>query len=128
MVLPSDCFVIRSSENGGQAQYHISLSSPSNRLPFQIHSQCIELNDQHRQLVIGQPLRAGAEKRIEMTPEMNDQQLLCYSRQIMLPQIDMQGQQALWSSRVLIIGVVGFGSPVALYLALRCSQVDKLLH
>lgn len=48
---------------------------------------------------------------------MNDDQLLRYSRQILLPQIDILGQQKLLDSRVLIIGLGGLGSPVALYLA-----------
>ena len=48
---------------------------------------------------------------------MNDQQLLRYSRQIMLPSIDLLGQERLLASRVLIIGLGGLGSPVAMYLA-----------
>ncbi len=48
---------------------------------------------------------------------MNDEQLLRYSRQIMLPQIDVEGQEKLLASRVLIIGMGGLGSPVAMYLA-----------
>lgn len=48
---------------------------------------------------------------------MNDQQLLRYSRQIMLPEIGIEGQQRLLDSRVLIIGLGGLGSPVAMYLA-----------
>lgn len=48
---------------------------------------------------------------------MNDEQLLRYSRQIMLPQIDVTGQEKLLASRVLIIGMGGLGSPVAMYLA-----------
>lgn len=48
---------------------------------------------------------------------MNDQQLLRYSRQILLPQIDIEGQQAMLESKVLIIGLGGLGSPVAMYLA-----------
>jgi len=48
---------------------------------------------------------------------MNDQQLLRYSRQILLPQIDIIGQQKLLDSHVLIIGLGGLGSPVATYLA-----------
>lgn len=48
---------------------------------------------------------------------MNDEQLLRYSRQIMLPQIDVQGQEKLLASRVLIIGMGGLGSPVVMYLA-----------
>lgn len=48
---------------------------------------------------------------------MNDDQLLRYSRQIMLPQIDVTGQQRLLDARVLIIGLGGLGSPVAMYLA-----------
>jgi len=48
---------------------------------------------------------------------MDDPQLLRYSRQIMLPQIDAEGQQKLLESHVLIIGAGGLGSPVAMYLA-----------
>jgi len=48
---------------------------------------------------------------------MRDEQLLRYSRQIMLPQMDVAGQQKLLSSKVLILGAGGLGSPVALYLA-----------
>ena len=48
---------------------------------------------------------------------MEDQQLLRYSRQIMLPGVDVAGQQRLLDSRVLIIGAGGLGSPVAMYLA-----------
>ncbi|MGD8569174.1 MAG: molybdopterin-synthase adenylyltransferase MoeB [Gammaproteobacteria bacterium] len=48
---------------------------------------------------------------------MNDDQLLRYSRQIMLPAVEYEGQQRLLDSRVLIIGMGGLGSPVAMYLA-----------
>ncbi|WP_428353106.1 HesA/MoeB/ThiF family protein [Methyloprofundus sp.] len=48
---------------------------------------------------------------------MNDQQLLRYSRQIMLPQVDIEGQENLLNAQVLIIGAGGLGSPASLYLA-----------
>ena len=48
---------------------------------------------------------------------MNDQQLLRYSRQIMLPDIDIEGQEKLLAASVLIVGLGGLGSPVAMSLA-----------
>lgn len=48
---------------------------------------------------------------------MQDQQLLRYSRQILLPDVGIDGQTTLLTSRVLIIGMGGLGSPVAMYLA-----------
>ncbi len=56
---------------------------------------------------------------------MNDEQLLRYSRHIFLPEIDIKGQEKLLASQVLIIGLGGLGSPVALYLA--ASGVGRLL-
>lgn len=55
---------------------------------------------------------------------MNDNQLLRYSRHILLPQIAYEGQEKLTKSHALIIGAGGLGSPVALYLA--ASGVGKL--
>lgn len=48
---------------------------------------------------------------------MNDNQLLRYSRHILLPQIAYEGQERLTESHALIIGAGGLGSPVALYMA-----------
>lgn len=49
--------------------------------------------------------------------DFSDEQLLRYSRQIMLPAFDIAGQSRLATSRVLVLGMGGLGSPIALYLA-----------
>ncbi len=55
---------------------------------------------------------------------MNDNQLLRYSRHILLPKIGYEGQEKIVNSHALIVGAGGLGSPVALYLA--ASGVGKL--
>ena len=48
---------------------------------------------------------------------MNDDQLLRYSRHILLDELGVEGQQRLLDSHALIVGAGGLGSPVAMYLA-----------
>ena len=47
---------------------------------------------------------------------MDDHQLLQFSRHIMLPDFDVEGQEKLLQASVLLIGAGGLGSPIALYL------------
>jgi adenylyltransferase/sulfurtransferase len=51
------------------------------------------------------------------TSELTREELIRYSRHILLPQVGEEGQRALKKSRVLLIGAGGLGSPVALYLS-----------
>lgn len=48
---------------------------------------------------------------------MTNEELLRYSRHIFLPEIDIEGQQALLEAHVVVVGAGGLGSPVIQYLA-----------
>ncbi|MBK9007866.1 MAG: molybdopterin-synthase adenylyltransferase MoeB [Anaerolineae bacterium] len=52
-----------------------------------------------------------------MTQELSRDEILRYSRHLLIPEVALEGQRKLKNSSVLIIGTGGLGSPVALYLA-----------
>lgn len=63
---------------------------------------------------------------------LSDDDLLRYSRQILLKEVDIDGQLKIGAGRVLVVGLGGLGSPVALYLAaagvgeLQLADFDRL--
>src|SRR6516162_8687423 len=57
---------------------------------------------------------------LEAKPEaatLTNEEVLRYSRHLIMPEVGMEGQQKLKAARVLCIGTGGLGSPLALYLA-----------
>src|SRR6266478_6299195 len=50
-------------------------------------------------------------------PKLSNEEVLRYSRHLIMPEVGMEGQQKLKAARVLCIGTGGLGSPLALYLA-----------
>lgn len=52
-----------------------------------------------------------------MKKKLSQQEVLRYSRHLLIPQVGLSGQEKLKDSSVLIVGMGGLGSPIALYLA-----------
>jgi adenylyltransferase/sulfurtransferase len=64
-------------------------------------------------LLIRQMMKNPSTERIELTHS----EFQRYSRQLLLPEVGLQGQERLKASAILIVGAGGLGSPVAIYLA-----------
>ncbi len=52
-----------------------------------------------------------------MLPELSHEEILRYSRHLLIPEVGLDGQRKLKAASVLVIGTGGLGSPVSLYLA-----------
>jgi adenylyltransferase/sulfurtransferase len=52
-----------------------------------------------------------------MLPALSHEEILRYSRHLLIPEVGLEGQRKLKAASVLVIGTGGLGSPVALYLA-----------
>ena len=64
----------------------------------------------------GNVRRAQASAADEL-PRLSPQEVLRYSRHLILPNVELAGQRRIKAARVLVVGAGGLGSPVALYLA-----------
>ena len=60
---------------------------------------------------------AGLAAHSDTLPPLSREEVLRYSRHLILPDVGLEGQQKLKAARVLLIGAGGLGSPAALYLA-----------
>ena len=65
----------------------------------------------------GTVAQAGARQAAPGLPELSHEEILRYSRHLILPDVGIEGQRRLKAARVLLVGAGGLGSPAALYLA-----------
>jgi adenylyltransferase/sulfurtransferase len=54
---------------------------------------------------------------MSVLPELSHEEILRYSRHLLIPEVGLEGQRRLKASSILVIGTGGLGSPVSLYLA-----------
>ena len=59
-------------------------------------------------------------------PELSRDELLRYSRHLILPEVGLEGQRRLKASSVLVVGAGGLGSPLALYLAAAGVAIHRI--
>ena len=62
-------------------------------------------------------LDPGAMTHDRTLPELSREELIRYSRHLLLPEVGLDGQRKLKAARVLLVGAGGLGSPAAIYLA-----------
>ena len=65
----------------------------------------------------GTATQVGALHAAPLLPKLSHEEILRYSRHLILPDVGVEGQQKLKAARVLLVGAGGLGSPAALYLA-----------
>lgn len=62
-------------------------------------------------------MAAATQTPVSALPELNNEEILRYSRHLILPDVGMEGQRRLKNAKVLMIGAGGLGAPLGLYLA-----------
>lgn len=62
-------------------------------------------------------MASATQTPVSALPELNNEEILRYSRHLILPDVGMEGQRRLKNAKVLMIGAGGLGAPLGLYLA-----------